>query len=100
MSIKQGEQNPNNIYPFMERKKTEDELPPDYFSLLSLAFGLIGLMMKKKWGSWFSLLFVLASIVNAKKGTTDMKQFLASFSFAFVGLISNYFAAVNKPGEV
>jgi hypothetical protein len=99
MSIRQGEQNPNNIYPYIERKKTEDELPPDYFSILSLVFGLVGLMLKKKWGSWVSLVFVMASVVNAKKGSSDLKQFLASFSFAFVGLISNYFAAVNKQEE-
>ena len=92
MSSSSGPQNPHNIYPYVERKKGEDELPPDYFSLLSLMFGLIGLMMKTKWGCWCSIICCFASLANAKHGQMDIKQMFASFSFAIVGLISNYFS--------
>jgi len=41
-----GKKSEENLRAFMPRKLTEDEMPPDYFALLSLMFGVVGMMMK------------------------------------------------------
>ena len=50
----------------------------DFLALLSLVFGISGLMMRYKLAAWLGLFTSLASITTMRKEEMDMKQILCS----------------------
>lgn len=60
-------------------------------ALLSLIFGLVGLLGKMRLGSWLALFACISSLANVKKSSADYKQMMCSVTFAVMGLWMNYF---------
>eukprot|EP00743_Colponemidia_sp_Colp-15_P003238 GILK01003497.1.p1 GENE.GILK01003497.1~~GILK01003497.1.p1 ORF type:complete len:120 (+),score=12.33 GILK01003497.1:28-360(+) len=71
---------------------SEEQQSTDYFSLLSLLFGMGGVMMRYKWSAWCAVITCIASFANSKKSDGDTKQMMTSVSFSMMGLFVNYFA--------
>jgi len=75
-----------------------EEPPPDWMSLLSLLFGVAGLMLKIKLVSWIALFCCISSLANMKQSELDVKQLVCSITFTLLALFMSYVAP--KPGEV
>ncbi|EKX32475.1 hypothetical protein GUITHDRAFT_82283 [Guillardia theta CCMP2712] len=88
----QGAKRPDLVRPYTPPPPIpQEELPPDYMALLSLLFGLLGLLLKYKICSWLALYACLSSVANVKKSEVDLKQIASSLIFALMGLSMNYF---------
>uniref|UniRef100_A0A7S2Y0W3 Protein Asterix n=1 Tax=Fibrocapsa japonica TaxID=94617 RepID=A0A7S2Y0W3_9STRA len=88
--------NPNMIRRFYREKLDPDQLPPDYIALLSLVFGIMGLMLKYKLCAWLSVFCCMSSMANIKNSEMDIKQIACSVMFAMMGLFMNYFGPTPK----
>lgn len=84
------------ITPFVRPQLDPEKLPPDYLALLSLCFGVVGLMAKSTWAAWASTFFCMSSLGNIKSNDADFKQIGCSVMFAVMGLFMNYFGPVSK----
>jgi len=73
---------------------SEDEL--DYFSLLSLMFGMMGLFLRYRIFVWQALVCCIISFANAKTSDVDLKHILSSFSIAIMGLGMAYFGPQSR----
>mmetsp|Transcript_24491 Transcript_24491/g.48661 ORF Transcript_24491/g.48661 Transcript_24491/m.48661 type:complete len:99 (-) Transcript_24491:51-347(-) len=82
---------PQAVKPYMKEQIDPDQLPPDFYALLALIFGVIGLMMRQKMYAWLSLFCCLGSIANLKSAEMDVKQIVCSVAFAVMGIFVNYF---------
>ncbi|KAF0985220.1 hypothetical protein FDP41_000259 [Naegleria fowleri] len=83
---------------FMYPELTEEELPSDFSSMLSLFCGVLGLMLKMKYVSWLGALFCISGLYNLKYSEMDFKQTATSVMFSVMGLIMNYFGpAAHQP---
>ena len=67
-----------------------DMLPPDWTSLASLMFGIIGLMLKSRYCAWIALYCCLSAFLNVKMSEVDMKQLFCSVTFSIMGLLMCY----------
>jgi len=76
-----------------------NDLPPDYSSLAAMVFGILGVMMKQKVASWFSLVFIAQSLALMKNPEYDLKQIIMALTFAVMGLVTTYFAPNPKAGK-
>ena len=65
-------------------------LPPDWVSLLSLVFGVFGLMLRSKTCSWAALLLCGSAVSNVKVSELDLKQLCCTGTFATLSLVVNY----------
>eukprot|EP00903_Cladosiphon_okamuranus_P005328 g5326.t1 len=84
------------ITPFVRPAINPDQLPPDYMALLSLTFGVAGLMLKSTWASWASVFCCVSSLGNMKADESDPKQIVCSVLFACIGLFMNYFGPARS----
>ncbi|CAN0500106.1 unnamed protein product [Ectocarpus sp. 12 AP-2014] len=85
------------ITPFVRPPINPEQLPPDYLALLSLTFGVAGLMLKSTWASWASVFCCMSSLGNIKVHEADPKQIGCSVLFACMGLFMNYFGPASRP---
>lgn len=74
-----------------------EELPPDHYSLLALVFALMAITLKVKLYSWITCLLSLASLVNARYSTTDLKAFLATISLVVLTFMSTHVTFLGQP---
>eukprot|EP01027_Heterolobosea_sp_BB2_P014955 GEZU01021444.1.p1 GENE.GEZU01021444.1~~GEZU01021444.1.p1 ORF type:complete len:112 (-),score=1.95 GEZU01021444.1:143-478(-) len=81
---------------YIPPKVKPEDLPPDYYALFSLVFGVTGLMVRYKWASWLALYFGVASIANMRYSEMDTKQVLSSLMFSIMGLLVNYLSPVPQ----
>eukprot|EP00002_Diphylleia_rotans_P003471 TRINITY_DN1237_c0_g1_i1.p1 TRINITY_DN1237_c0_g1~~TRINITY_DN1237_c0_g1_i1.p1 ORF type:complete len:103 (-),score=16.46 TRINITY_DN1237_c0_g1_i1:272-580(-) len=72
------------------RPVVEDALG-DLMGLLSLVFGMFGLMMKSKIFAWLALFTSFISITNTRTPDAELKQTIVSLTFSFMSLVVNYF---------
>ncbi|CAN0011853.1 unnamed protein product [Heterosigma akashiwo] len=89
---------PNAVHKFYREKLDQEQLPPDYIALLSLVFGIMGLMLKYKLCAWLSVFCCMASMANIKSSEVDIKQVACSLMFALMGLFMNYFGPAAGSG--
>ena len=71
---------PGAVRSYRREKLSPEQLPPDYYALLSLLMGIVGFMMKYKLCAWISLFACMASIANVKTAHIDMKQIACSIT--------------------
>ena len=89
---------PKRARPYTPPKVDPDDAPPDYASLLSLLFGIIGLMLRRTWASWIATFSLCSALSTMKKSEIDFKQLMTTIVFSLLGLFMNYFApAIRKP---
>jgi len=62
----------------------------DYFSLLALFFGMIGLFLKLKICVWMSLVFCIVSVCNLRTSEIEYRQIFSSFSISLMALLMAY----------
>ncbi|KAL2651879.1 hypothetical protein R1flu_020007 [Riccia fluitans] len=96
MSDKADPRQPAAAKPYVHPVMNPVDLPPDYPSLLAVMCGVIGVMLRNKIGSWFALIFCLQSFINMKNVETDLKQVVMAFTFAVMGMITNYLGPGSK----
>lgn len=63
----------------------------DYYALLALMFGLLGLFLKYRIFVWQAVVCCVISFANMKNADIDTKQLLSSFSLSIMGLVMAYF---------
>lgn len=80
----------NAVFGYQKLPEDPEQLPPDYYSILSLFFGMIGYIGKIKVSSWLALLFSVASIATMKSSHMDPKQLMFSVMFGVMGVTTNY----------
>lgn len=78
MASKGDPRRPENITELPHVKLDPEDLPVDYWAILSLLFGIGGLMMRYKVSAWLALFSCVASLANMKTAQMDVKQVLAS----------------------
>mmetsp|Transcript_32110 Transcript_32110/g.44516 ORF Transcript_32110/g.44516 Transcript_32110/m.44516 type:complete len:107 (-) Transcript_32110:223-543(-) len=81
---------PSAAIPFRRYKLKEDDIPPDFSAMLSLAFGIFGTLIKSKVAGWLSLLAALSSLANIRTAEMDTKQLVCSCSFAIMAIVTSY----------
>ena len=64
-----------------------DQFPPDYFALLSLVLGFIGVVTASKAAALLGLFFSVASVANVQKSSMDIKQLATSVLFSIVTVV-------------
>jgi hypothetical protein len=69
---------PAAVRSYKREKLSPEDLPPDYYALLSLVMGIIGFVMKHKLCAWGALFACMGSIANVKMAQLDMKQMSCS----------------------
>ena len=69
-----------------------DALPSDYMALLSVLFGMIGLMFRIKIFAWMAAFTCISSMSTVRFDELDVKQVVCSVIFAIMGLLVNYTA--------
>eukprot|EP00245_Coleochaete_scutata_P005538 TRINITY_DN19176_c0_g1_i2.p1 TRINITY_DN19176_c0_g1~~TRINITY_DN19176_c0_g1_i2.p1 ORF type:complete len:113 (+),score=24.09 TRINITY_DN19176_c0_g1_i2:104-442(+) len=82
---------PSAAKPYKAPIINPDDLPPDYSSLLAILFGIVGVMLRHKWGPWVALLFCVQSLGNMKNYEHDLKQIVCAATFAIMGMMTIYF---------
>ncbi|CAM6120448.1 unnamed protein product [Calypogeia fissa] len=81
---------PASARPYVPPVIAPQDLPPDYSSLLAIVFGIAGVMMRHKAGSWLALIFCVQSLANMRNAENDLKQVVMAATFAVMGMVTNY----------
>ena len=63
---------------------------PDYMALLSLLFGILGVLLKYRIFIWQAFLFGIMSVVNMKTKETGFQQIFSSMSICIMGMVMAY----------
>ena len=71
---------PAAVRSYWREKLEPEQLPPDYYALLSLVMGIIGFVMKHKLCARGALFACMASVANVKTAQIDMKQIACSMT--------------------
>ncbi len=69
---------------------SSEEVPADFFALISLISGVISLIFRYKLSAWCALFSSLASIANLKEADLEFRQVFTSLSFAIMSLFMLY----------
>ncbi|OMJ66651.1 hypothetical protein SteCoe_36436 [Stentor coeruleus] len=81
---------PESIIPFKDCVLNSSEVPPDWFSFLSVMCAMIGFMLRIKWAAWASLLMFISGYTSSRSSTMDYSQIFTSFSMILISLVTNY----------
>ncbi|EFJ10500.1 hypothetical protein SELMODRAFT_177892 [Selaginella moellendorffii] len=84
---------PSAARPYVPPVVLPQDLPPDYSSLLAVMFGILGIMLRNKIGSWLALIFCAQSLANMKNLENDLKQVVMALAFVVMGMATNYLSA-------
>eukprot|EP00252_Welwitschia_mirabilis_P010279 TRINITY_DN23469_c0_g1_i1.p1 TRINITY_DN23469_c0_g1~~TRINITY_DN23469_c0_g1_i1.p1 ORF type:complete len:106 (-),score=9.92 TRINITY_DN23469_c0_g1_i1:188-505(-) len=82
---------PSAARPYRPPAVAPQDLPPDYSGFIAIIFGVAGVMLRHKLGSWLALICCAQSLANARNLETDLKQVTMAMTFAVMGLVNNYF---------
>lgn len=83
---------PSAARPYVPPLLNPQDLPPDYSSFLAILFGIAGVMLRYKLGSWLALICCAQSLANMKNAENDLKQIIMAMTFAVMGIVTNYLA--------
>mmetsp|Transcript_10225 Transcript_10225/g.31230 ORF Transcript_10225/g.31230 Transcript_10225/m.31230 type:complete len:114 (+) Transcript_10225:107-448(+) len=75
---------PDAKVPWIMYKTDKEEQPPNYYSVMSLVFGMIAITMKVKLHAWLCLLFCIANLATSRFSDMDVKQTLGSVMLAIM----------------
>ncbi|KAJ7532394.1 hypothetical protein O6H91_13G002100 [Diphasiastrum complanatum] len=87
---------PSAARPYVPPTISQQDLPPDYASLVAVLFGVAGLMLRNKLGSWLALIFCIQALANMKNAENDLKQIIMSLTFAMMGMMTIYMGPSQK----
>ena len=62
------------------------------YAFCSLAFGLVGMLMRYKLASWAACFCACRMLANLRSAEVDMKQVFSAIGFSVMGLVLNYLA--------
>ncbi|XP_024393925.1 protein Asterix [Physcomitrium patens] len=99
MADKSDPRMPTAVKHYVAPLVNPNDLPPDYSSLLAIIFGILGVMMRQKIASWFSLVFIAQSLTLMKNPENDLKQIIMALTFAGMGFFTTYFGPTPKAGK-
>ncbi|KAJ8907421.1 hypothetical protein NDN08_007533 [Rhodosorus marinus] len=63
-------------------KLDKDEVAPNYYTIVSLVFGMMAITMKVRLHAWLCLLFSLAQLTTTNFSDMDFKQTVGSVMLA------------------
>uniref|UniRef100_A0A0D6QRQ4 Protein Asterix n=1 Tax=Araucaria cunninghamii TaxID=56994 RepID=A0A0D6QRQ4_ARACU len=87
---------PSTAKPYKPPAISSQDIPPGYSSFLAIMFGVAGVMLRYKLGSWLAIICCAQSLANMKNVEADLKQVIMAMTFAIMGLMSNYFGASRQ----
>eukprot|EP01090_Pellita_catalonica_P018256 TRINITY_DN5824_c0_g1_i1.p1 TRINITY_DN5824_c0_g1~~TRINITY_DN5824_c0_g1_i1.p1 ORF type:complete len:100 (-),score=14.39 TRINITY_DN5824_c0_g1_i1:96-395(-) len=86
-NLKGDPRRPKDVRAFTLVPLQQEEAMPDYMSLVSLVFGLMGLMLKYRIFILQSLVCCVISLANMKYADMDLKQIMSSGIVVITGSI-------------
>ena len=90
---------PADVRKFDPAHFSPEDFPPDAFILLSLSCGMAAMMMRFKWASLMSMIFVLISIANTRGREDDIKQIVSTLCVAGFAIFQIYVELPARPTQ-
>ena len=84
-----------NAYPY-ELDTVKDTSQGDFYSILSLVFGMISVSLRYRHVSWLSLIFSIASVANLNTITLSITSVFSSLTFAILSISMNYLSTKRE----
>ncbi|DAZ95864.1 TPA: hypothetical protein N0F65_009066 [Lagenidium giganteum] len=81
---------PSDVHSFVREKIDPATLPPDYYSIISLLFGMVSFSLKWKPFAWASFVFCAISFANLRAADVNTRQLSMSIMFATMSIVSAY----------
>eukprot|EP00850_Spirogloea_muscicola_P012886 SM000085S23236 [mRNA] locus=s85:194508:195492:- [translate_table: standard] len=75
--------------------KPEDQ-PLDVASMVAIIMGILGVMLRQRHATWLSIVFCAQALANMRNAEQDLKQIVCAFTFAVMGIVTNYFGPQIK----
>eukprot|EP00275_Glaucocystis_incrassata_P001615 EC123494.1.p2 GENE.EC123494.1~~EC123494.1.p2 ORF type:complete len:108 (+),score=10.80 EC123494.1:120-443(+) len=82
---------------FVRKRLTDEELPLEWFAMLSILCSMAGIWSKQRILSWAGAFLVASSLANIRYTGYDSKQIMSATLFASLGLLLNYFGPQILP---
>uniref|UniRef100_A0A6T6LFT2 Uncharacterized protein n=1 Tax=Rhodosorus marinus TaxID=101924 RepID=A0A6T6LFT2_9RHOD len=73
---------PNEKVPWVLYKLDKEDIAPNYYTIVSLVFGVMAITMKVRLHAWLCLLFSLAQLTTTNFSEMDFKQTVGSVMLA------------------
>mmetsp|Transcript_28492 Transcript_28492/g.111624 ORF Transcript_28492/g.111624 Transcript_28492/m.111624 type:complete len:109 (-) Transcript_28492:1236-1562(-) len=73
---------PNEKVEWVLYKLDKDDVAPNYYTIVSLVFGMMAITMKVRLHAWLCLLFSLAQLTTTNFSDMDFKQTVGSLMLA------------------
>ncbi|KAH9329802.1 hypothetical protein KI387_001910, partial [Taxus chinensis] len=80
MSHTSDPRQPSTAKPYKPPSIASQDLPPDYSSFLAIMFGVAGVMLRYKLGSWLAIICCAQSLANMRNVENDLKQIIMAMT--------------------
>eukprot|EP00871_Galdieria_phlegrea_P001404 jgi/Galph1/2264/GphlegSOOS_G955.1 len=88
---------PSEVIPFQPPQKSEETNMTDFFSMTSMSFGMLAVVMKVRHFAWFSLIMAVAYASNCRFSQVEIKQIASAIGLSMVVLLISYLSPVPPP---
>ncbi|GJD12318.1 hypothetical protein Gasu2_64110 [Galdieria sulphuraria] len=81
---------PSQVVPFQPPRKEEETTITDFFSMTSMSFGMLAVVMKVRYFAWLSFIMAVAYASNSRFSQVEVKQLVSSIGLSIVILLISY----------
>ncbi|KAK4527914.1 hypothetical protein GAYE_SCF46G5847 [Galdieria yellowstonensis] len=88
---------PSQVVPFQPPIKKEETTVTDFFSMTSMSFGMLAVVMKVRYFAWLSFIMAVAYASNSRFSQVDVKQLVSAVGLSIVILLISYLSPSPPP---